>query len=460
MLVSFSISNFRSFAQEQTLSFVASARLGAAHETHAVAIPGSAEKVLRAGVLYGANGAGKSNLIAALQYAKRVAIGTRKESSGTGRSPFRLGNLRDKPSTFDLQFIAKDNLYRFGFSVDDERVIEEWLIHVVGNKEKPIYERSTDSDGRVEIDAPGLKDCSERLKALVTVGGRHNQSFLATVQANLEPRDFGDHLSAAIEWLDDGLTLIGPDTKPSMLGEYLASDEAFREFAGNFLKASSTGVDRLHVERTELTKDEIRALVPEAPLAKMLDEAEQQDTVAVRLPNGRELLIHREADGDHFYLAAIQAAHIHETEQEVMLELSEESDGTRRLLDLIPALYMLKQNNSAVYVIDEIDRSMHPMLVYKFVQYFLSVCTDAPCQIFVTTHESHLLNLDLLRRDEIWFAEKDGAGATNLYSLTDFNVRKDLHIEKGYFEGRFGAVPFLGDIDRLIEAQPDRAICR
>jgi AAA15 family ATPase/GTPase len=150
---------------------------------------------------------------------------------------------------------------------------------------------------------------------------------------------------------------------------------------------------------------------------------------------------------------AIQSAHRHETQKEVILELADESDGTRRLLDLMPALYMLK-TDTAVYFIDEIDRSMHPMLVYKFLEYFLSICKHAPCQIIVTTHESHLLDLDLLRRDEIWFAEKDRAGATNLYSLTDFNVRKDLHIQKGYLEGRFGAVPFLGDIDRLIEKQP------
>ena len=102
---------------------------------------------------------------------------------------------------------------------------------------------------------------------------------------------------------------------------------------------------------------------------------------------------------------------------------------------------------------------MHPVLVYKFLQYFLSVCTGMPCQIIVTTHETHLLDLNLLRRDEIWFVEKDHAGATHLYSLTDFKVRKDLQIEKGYFEGRFGAMPFLGDIDRLIEAQPAEPIC-
>lgn len=456
MLVSFSVSNFRSFDQEQNLSLVASGRLGGAHETHAIPVPSSAEKVLRAGVLYGANGAGKSNLITALQYAKRVALGLRTASSGTGRVPFRLREQRDQPSTFDLQFVANGNLYRFGFSVDDERILEEWLIHVVGNKESPIYERCADADYRVKIEAPGLKDGSVRLKALVTVGGRHNQSFLATVRANLESRDFGDHLGAVINWLDDGLTVIGPDTRPNIVGEQLAINEEFRKFAGNFLKASSTGVDRLNVERTELSKGEMQALVPEATLFSILKGLDQQDSLMMRLPSGRELLVERKSDGDHFYQVAIQVTHRDESEKEAALELAEESDGTRRLLDLISALYSLTRR-SAVYVIDEIDRSIHPMLVYKFLEYFLSVCTRMPCQVIVTTHETHLLDLNLLRRDEIWFVEKDGASATRLFSLTDFKVRKDLQIEKGYFEGRFGAVPFLRDIDRLIEGVGSRS---
>ena len=458
MLVSFSVSNFRSFDEEQTFSLVASGRLGSAHETHAIPIPGSSEKVLRAGVIYGANGAGKSNLVTALQYAKRVALGARVESVGTSRVPFRFREQRDQPSTFDLQFVAKDNLYRFGFSVNDERILEEWLIHVVGHKEKPIYERRTDAEGRVEIEAPGLKEGSERLKALVTVGGKHNQSFLATVRANLEPRDFGDHLNAVINWLDGGLTLIGPNSRHALLGEALAIDDKFREFAGNFLKASATGVDQLKVDRKELSKDEVQALVPEGMLPEILKGVAQRNSLVLRLSNGRDLMIERTNDGDHFYQVAIQAAHRNEAEKEFVLELAEESDGTRRLLDLIPTLYSLTQN-SAVYVIDEIDRSMHAMLVYKFLEYFLSVCTRMPCQIIVTTHETHLLDLQLLRRDEIWFVEKDRSGATHLYSLTDFNVRKDLQIEKGYFEGRFGAVPFLGDIDRLIEAQPAGPVC-
>ena len=106
----------------------------------------------------------------------------------------------------------------------------------------------------------------------------------------------------------------------------------------------------------------------------------------------------------------------------------EESDGTRRLLQLIPALKSLK-DGPRVYVIDEIDRSLHPILVRGFLDFFLNSCKGERRQLIMTTHESSLLDQDLLRRDEIWFAEKDDSGATSLYSLLDFKVRKDLEIQ-------------------------------
>ncbi|MEN8220798.1 MAG: AAA family ATPase [Pseudomonadota bacterium] len=122
----------------------------------------------------------------------------------------------------------------------------------------------------------------------------------------------------------------------------------------------------------------------------------------------------------------------HHKEKSISLDLSEESDGTRRLLNLIPALH-----HNAVYFIDEIDRSLHPMLAWKFLEFFLK--SDAQHQIIVTTHESNLLDLNFLRRDEIWFAEKGTNGATHLYSLSDFKPRKDLDIRKHYLQGRFSA---------------------
>jgi uncharacterized protein len=448
MIVSFSVTNFRSFATEETFTLVASKRLGDEHSDHAVPIPDSDERVLRIGVFYGANGAGKSNVMKALQFLKELATSPRSSQKGTGRQPFRFSDLGNQPTKFDLQFVSNGKLYRFGVSVDDEHVIEEWLVCIIRNKEKTIYERQTSSEGKVQVEAPELKNVGQKLAALVTVGGRANQTFLATVLANLEPQDAGADLLSVIAWMSNRLTLLGPDSQDTGVGDALSRNGSFQEFAGNFLKSAGTGIDSLQVERRELLGDELLALLPKPMQTAIKGHASTGSPFALRL--GSSEIIFDNVDDERFYQVTVQAVHDHRGKAPSLLDFSEESDGTKRLLDLLPALYELHTKN-AVYFIDEIDRSIHPALVYKFLEFFLKRCKPSACQIIVTTHETNLLNLDLLRRDEIWFAEKDVDGATRLYSLTDFAVRKDLQIRKGYLEGRFGAVPFLADLDRLAE---------
>jgi uncharacterized protein len=221
MIVSFSVSNFRSFSSEETLSLVASNRLSGRHEEHTVPIPDSSERVLRTAVLYGANGAGKSNLFKALLFLRNLALNTRGRSSGTGREVFRLGGQANEPSSFDLQFIVRDNLYRFGVKVDDQRIAQEWLVWIVGGREKTLYERITDEHGEVKIDASGIFDAGTKLKALATIGGPQNQSFLATLRATLDTGDFGDELSAILSWFSRSLMPVAPTQPPRFLGRAL-----------------------------------------------------------------------------------------------------------------------------------------------------------------------------------------------------------------------------------------------
>lgn len=456
MLVSFSVSNYRSFSSEETFSLVASKRLDGSHDEHATPIPNSKVKVLRTAVLYGANGAGKSNLFKALRYVRSAVLLPRKKNSGTGRETFRFGVGMDQPSSFDLQFITGDKLYRFGFKVDDQRITEEWLVRVVGGKEKPLYERITDENGNVTIEANGLKAAGDKLKALATVGGPQNQLFLATINANLDTPDFGKELGSVLEWFKN-LILIAPGEPFTPLGHTLVKDSGFLEFAGDFLKSSSTGVDHLKAIKEEISEEQLRSLLPKDLISRVLEDIreDEEGLAVVRLSDGNELLVER-TDENHFFRITIQAAHENQTGKVVQLELKMESDGTRRLLNLLPALHHLR-TSKAVYFIDEIDRSLHPELVWKFLEFFLKSCAGGQRQILVTTHESNLLDLDLLRRDEIWFAEKDQSGSSHLYSLTDFNVRKDLEIRKHYLQGRFGAVPFLGNIDRLLTQECESA---
>lgn len=448
MLVSFSVSNFRSFASEETFSLVASNRLSGSHENHVVPIPDAEEKLLRAAVLYGANAAGKSNLFQALSYVQSMAWWPRERNSGTGRTPFRFGGTPETPSTFDLMFIASNRLYRFGFKADDERITEEWLFRVIGGRQKVLYERATGEDGKVSVNAEGLKNAGDKLIALSKVGGPQNQPFLATVRATLEPiEEAGEDLRQVITWFDEGLRLIGPEARFGPLAYRLDRDPDFLSFAGGFLRAVSTGVDHLDIYKREVSEEDLRRLLSNSKLARLRGLAKRGNGAAgVELAEGVELLL--EDKGGRFYQIDIKAAHEHERGKVVHLELAEESDGTRRLLNLIPALYQASKTGT-VFFIDEIDRSLHPILVKEFLAYFLKSCANSQSQVIVTTHESNLLDQELLRRDEIWFAEKDQTGATRLYSLLDFKVRNDLEIRKHYLQGRFGAVPFLGSLDDL-----------
>lgn len=449
MLVSFSLENYRSFFQEETFSMVASKRLSGSHTEHLVPIPGSTEHALKATVIYGANGAGKSNLFRALRFLKTIATRTRPKDRGTGRVPFRLGNCDSQPTRFDLQFVSNGKLYRFGCTVDEHAILEEWLVRVSGKRERAIYERATDSAGDVRISAKGLRAASDKLHALATIGGPKNQSFLATVLATLQRSELSDDIRAVVDWFEN-LKLIGPAEDFGPLGQLLSRDASFSEFAGHFLKSTSTGVDHLQVSKTPLTEAELEAILPKALLPRLKNDLTSgASEIVVQIGEGKELLIER-ADEDRYFRITVQAAHVPPSGDAVQWDLSEESDGTRRLLNLIPALHHA-QTSDAVYFIDEIDRSLHPILIWKFFEFFLKSCGGGNRQIIVTTHESNLLDQELLRRDEIWFVEKDDKSATRVYSLADYQVRNDLEIRKHYLQGRFGAVPYLGSLERLRE---------
>ena len=150
--------------------------------------------------------------------------------------------------------------------------------------------------------------------------------------------------------------------------------------------------------------------------------------------------------GDKYYISILKTKHFNSDE---LFDLYEESDGTNRLYELSPAFEQLIHESDIVYIIDELERSMHPLLAKELLKLFSSSKTTKS-QLIFTTHESHLLDDSLLRRDEIWFTEKKSDGSTKLYPLSDFNPRGDKVLERGYLQGRYGGIPFLGDFSKLL----------
>lgn len=452
MIVSFSVANFRSFAEEETFSLVASKRLSGDHPNHLIPIPDSDEHVLKTSVLYGANGAGKSNLFKALQFLKKIALETRAKNTGTGREAFRFAdNMEKQSSNFDLQFIAGDKLFRFGCLVDDKKIVEEWLVQIIGGREKVIYERVTDEKGKVTIEASKeAKKMSEKFAALVTVGAPQNQSFLATIQANLENENYGDSIADPINWFNISLILMSPENIFIDSFSLLENKNGFQYFTSEFLNSSGTGIESIEAQRQEISKKELHNLLPNEPISLFIDIISKEGGLILLPINDYTDVLIEKKDEVCLSILKIVTTHKKENNKTVELDILEESDGTRRLLSLLPALHQV-DDNTKTYFIDAIDRSIHPILSWYILDFFLKPLTKNKNQLIATTHESNLLDLDLLRRDEIWFSEKDPAGATHLYSLADFKVRKDLEIRKHYLQGRFGAIPFLGNLDALLE---------
>ncbi|MGB6947121.1 MAG: AAA family ATPase, partial [Bryobacteraceae bacterium] len=206
MIASFSVENFRSFHAEATLSLIASNRLAGEHGNHAVTVPGTSAKVLRTAVIYGANGAGKSNLFKSLEYLQSIALPIYDpDREGTGRDAFRFGGTQDDPTVFDLQFIANGKLYRYVIKVDDRQVLEEWLAEDADNKERAVFQRGRERD---VVLGSHVREYT-RLAALATVGAPPTQSFLSTVgAADLDVGDIGPDLTSVIGWFWSVLNLV------------------------------------------------------------------------------------------------------------------------------------------------------------------------------------------------------------------------------------------------------------
>jgi AAA15 family ATPase/GTPase len=453
MLLSFSIGNFRSFKDEQTLSLIASKRLGDANALpHCAAVPGTDETVLRVAALYGANGAGKSNLVRALGLVERLVLRGTPPGKRISFEPFLLEKeTQEKPSCFELQFVQEGKVFRYGFCCDAERVHEEWLVFYEGRKERPVFTRVPSDKGAAQVElavTADKADFPDRLKALAAVGARPNQLFLTEVVNLDDAASQGSLCKQAIAWFSSTLSIIEVGARFEMLAETLATDESFADFAGKFLCEANTGIAGLSVQTKDVPRSKVSTLPPEV-WTQVDEDLSDGHVTLLSGPDGVELFVDG-SDKNTVKIRQITALHNAADGDNVTFPIHEESDGSRQLLNLLPALYRLK-TAGGVFVIDEIERSMHPILARKFVEFFLRATRESNSQIIFTTHESTLLDLELLRRDGIWFTEKDETGATRLYSLAEFKVRNDLRIDKGYLQGRFGAIPFLGGIDHLIE---------
>lgn len=414
MLIEFRVKNFRSLRDEQVLSLVASKdkTLQDSH-TQPTGIT-AAPTLLRSAVVYGANASGKSNLIKALQYMRSVVIesATAMQPGQTfAVQPFRLdADSTSRSSEFEVTFLIDGVRYQYGFAMTALRIVSEHLLVYKAFKPQRWFTRHYDIEAGKDVYefGPGLKGP----KNLWEGATRPNALFLSmAVQLN------SDALRPVFDWFLNRLVIFNEQAQlsPQTTIQMLKQEQGCKDIC-NFLSAADISIADIDVETR-----------------KVPGQAVHFDLVAGKTE------VRTEEMEEH----KVRFHHITEHGKAVF-DLMDESSGTRNLLFLAgPVMNILSKG--LTLVIDELDTSLHTLLVRELVRLFhRPEINTGGAQLVFTTHDTSLLDApDLFRRDQVWFVEKDLDQASKLLSLSEFSPRKNEALERGYLIGRYGGVPFL-----------------
>lgn len=428
MLVNFKVENWMSFRDKTTLSMIAGGERQ--HGERVPKLPKYRAKILPIAAIYGGNASGKTNLFEALRFAHDMITEGVHLDELIPINTFRLDEkIAEKPSSFSFDLLIESTIFEFSFVATQKAILEERLVKVTSSSEKVLYDRH---GSHAEFHKSLAKD--QRLR-FVFEGTQDNQLFLTnTVFQKIEA------FRPVYDWFRDALLLIAPDTRLGPFSMVSAEKDDFYTPMSKTLPLLDTGITRLGGEEVPLSSIEM----PEEWEARLQKELKEGMTFYVKedQDNGDHIIITRE--GNRLVAKKLVTFHAMPGGMEIKFDAQEESDGSQRVMDLLPAfLSLMAPNSRAVCVIDEIDRSLHTLLIRQLIEQYLSGCSgDTRSQLLMTTHNTHLMDQQLLRRDEIWVTERDGFGASKLISFSEYkNIRYDKDIRKSYLQGRLGGVP-------------------
>jgi len=450
MLLRFSCENVFCFDEEATLSLVATA--DKRHPNH-IRLPtrSGAPPVLRAAGIYGANGHGKTKLVDAVLFLKRMASGD-EEAQIESLRHFRMkSSSKDQPSRFVANFRVGSADYEYGLVTNSSYIEQEWLFETEFRQEVMLFTRERTNDKSKEkysyefgaklkdSESPSTQFSMRSYLNFLSLETKEHQTFLG-IAADREI----SRLNNPCKWFRQTLQVVKADATYSHLHLHAHEDSEFLDYLSTSLSTCDTGIKNLKIKSNDISEDlldKLSAVLDEEEMSQ-IKSMKDGEILSVASSEGPSKIVRK--DGSNYKFIELAAVHSG-GDIEPEFELDEESSGTRRLLDLFPMLYSVKKHDM-VFVVDELDRKLHPLLAYELVEKFL--CQQQG-QLIFTTHTTHLLDLDLLRRDEVWLVQKKATGSAELYSLSDFKIRPDLDVRKGYLQGRFGGIPFLGDPQNL-----------
>lgn len=454
MLIRFNIKNFLSFSEKedgksQEFSMIA----GKVRNKKSHVYDDGRIKLLKFAAIYGANASGKSNLVKALDYMRRIVLYGLPKGHTDMYCKIDEAN-KEKASYFEVEIILGEKYYAYGFEVilSQSKFVSEWMVELTSdNKEKLIFSRDINK-GLYEFGTIlHEKGLINKLEVYAEDIQEDDSILLLSAMNRNKKTLYQQYSNAAIfqdvyMWIGENLDINYPN-RPISDYSYMAKTENVEKVC-KIISAFGTGITNFHMVKVE--PEIVLSNLPKQVRENLLADIE---TRISEMRNNKKLkgfgIIMRSAK-DFFILninkdekmecKTIKFSH---GKENVLFNISEESDGTVRLLDL---LEVLLSGEGKTYVIDELDRCLHPSLTYKFVDTFLQLAAKRNIQLIVTTHESRLMNFDLLRRDEIWFVNKRKSGESDIYSLEEYNARFDQKIDKAYLEGRYGGVPVFNTI--------------
>lgn len=425
MLIEFSVANYRSVKDKVTLSMVASSDTEHLDNTFGIPGPGNL-RLLKSAAIYGANASGKSNVVRALLSLRHTLVGSAgSEEPKLDVQPFRLdSSTQGAPTEFEAVFTTRTDRFIYRLVADHQRIHAERLdeigLKASRARSRLLFERGDHQRVRFGASWRGprgqLKELMRDHVPLLSVAGQF-------------PRGTG---AQALAWFRHGLRSISPEPEYQSELQYtlrrLERDPSFAEYIRRLLRDADLGITDLEVVQADVAGLDISDTGH--PQLRAALEHSLKDVFSQRGDEGIRVL-------------AARAEHPVHGGESVWFDLTnEESRGTTRVFAIAgPWEHCLTEG--LLLVVDEFEARLHPNLTRRMLQAVHASETGA--QVLFTTHDSGLLDADLLRRDQVWFTEKKPDGSTDLYSLWDFRPRKDENLRKGYLAGRYGAVPFLGE---------------
>lgn len=437
MLLRFKIKNFLSFYEETVFDmFPNPKRISFPNHVYSdLEVP-----LLKQAAIYGANGSGKSNFMEAIKLLQRIVVDkdTLKKIP-INLNKFRLaGDENPDPISFSIEFLCEKVYFIYNIEFDEDKISnEELYISGLGLKDNElIYRReesrliSKSANNAQIIKATNVLLENNPLSSLLPL--IKDFPVFEDKRANIAQKWFSDYLQI----------LLLRHVNSSLVGD-LSKKPELLQFTNDIFKEIGLGVKKVGIEEykiNDILSGDIEEYKPiKEEISKRLEKVEN----FTHLQNDK-VLIHVEKDesGEQI-VKRLFFTHLGVNNFEANMEIQSQSDGTARVLNLIPAFFDIK-NRQCVFIIDEIENSIHPSLIINLIKYLSNAETKG--QLIFTTHETELLNQqEVMRPDEVWFTEKLN-GNTKMYSLNDFKLHNTINIRNGYLEGRYGAIPFIGDL--------------